>query len=196
MPCKNPVFITLLEFCSGLDINFSGSDILSNSSKIIIGMTGPFGSGCTYISKSIINDLGYEYISLSDILRKKCAEQEENEKSRTELQDIGNKIREENGNDILAKEAIDIINNSDKNKFVIDSIRNTHEIETFKKEYSSFFLFAVWANKDIRWQRVKDKYDNNNALFEKDDVRDSNEKIENGQQITLCYQMADVIILN
>ena len=66
-------------------------------------MTGPFGSGCTYISKSIINDLGYEYISLSDILRKKCAEQEENEKSRTELQDIGNKIREENGNDILAK---------------------------------------------------------------------------------------------
>lgn len=74
MPCKNPVFITLLEFCSRLDINFSGSDILSNSNKIIIGMTGPFGSGCTYISKSIINDLGYEYISLSDILRKKCAE--------------------------------------------------------------------------------------------------------------------------
>ena len=33
-------------------------------------------------------------------------------------------------------------------------------------------------------------------MFDTDDKRDKDEKSENGQQITLCYQMADVIILN
>ena len=37
--------------------------------KIIIGMTGPFGSGCTYISRQVLEKMGYTYISLSDILR-------------------------------------------------------------------------------------------------------------------------------
>lgn len=37
--------------------------------KIVIGMTGPFGSDCSYITKEILEKCGYEYISLSDILR-------------------------------------------------------------------------------------------------------------------------------
>lgn len=161
--------------------------------KIVIGMTGPFGSGCTYISKKILVELGYEYISLSDILREYS---ESKDVPRTDLQDIGNAFREKNGNDFLAKLAIDIIEKSEKTKFVVDSIRNTHEIDALKQKFSGFYLFAVWANKDIRWERTKEKYDGNGALFDKDDLRDKDEKIENGQQITLCYNMADVIILN
>lgn len=41
-----------------------------------------------------------------------------------------------------------------------------------------------------------EKYNRNGALFDIDDGRDKDEKSENGQQITLCYQMADIIILN
>ena len=167
---------------------------MAYSEKIVIGLTGPFGSGCTYISKKILKQLGYEYISLSDILREllEC----KTESTRTDLQDLGNKIREENGNGYLAEKAIEKINSSDNNKFVVDSIRNTHEVDCLKGSFTSFFLFATWAKKEIRWERVKDKYLNNLALFERDDKRDSNEKTENGQQITLCYQMADIIILN
>lgn len=163
------------------------------SEKIVIGMTGPFGSGCSYISINILVELGYEYISLSEILRETAKKQDS---SRTELQDVGNEIRLQNGNDFLAKEAIKIIEKSDKDKFVVDSIRNTHEVEALRSKFSRFFLFAVWAANNVRWERSREQYNDNGALFEKDDKRDKDEKIESGQQITLCYQMADVIILN
>lgn len=161
--------------------------------KIVIGMTGPFGSGCTYIAKEILEELGYEYISLSDILRRIS---EGESVSRTDLQDVGNSLRAEKGNDFLAREAIELIEKSSSSKFVVDSIRNTHEIDALKQKYSGFYLFAVWASRDVRWSRTKAKYSENSALFDADDRRDKDEKIENGQQITLCYQMADVIILN
>lgn len=164
------------------------------SEKIVIGMTGPFGSGCTYISKEILVDLGYTYISLSDILRKMASSSANT--SRTELQDIGNRTRNEMGYDCLAQKAIEEINASSNQKFVIDSIRNTHEIDAFKHAFSDFFLFAIWASSDIRWNRISAKYSGNRSLFEEDDKRDRDEKIENGQQISLCYQMADVVILN
>ena len=160
--------------------------------KTIIGMTGPFGSGCTYISKKILVGLGYEYISLSEILREISGPG----KTRTELQDFGNELRNNKGNDFLARKAIERIVASSNSKFVIDSIRNTHEIETIKSSFSGFYLFAVWASYGTRWERVKTKYAGNEPLFLRDDSRDKDEKIENGQQITLCYQMADAIILN
>lgn len=192
-----------LDFTSITNIDFSKNNViiiikrseggLFTTEKIVIGMTGPFGSGCTYISKFVLAKLGYEYISLSEILRTIAEKQDS---TRTELQDVGNSVREEKGYDYLAQEAIARINSSGKTKFVVDSIRNTHEIDALRAEYSSFFLFAVWANRDVRWERTKDKYDGNGTLFDKDDKRDKDEKTESGQQITLCYQMADVIILN
>lgn len=40
-----------------------------NNDTIIIGLTGPFGSGCTYVAKEFICSFGYQYLSLSDVLR-------------------------------------------------------------------------------------------------------------------------------
>ncbi len=162
------------------------------ANKIVIGLTGPFGSGSSYIAKEILIKNGYEYISLSDILR----DFSDTTLSRSEMQDKGNELRNDKGFSFLAEEAIKIINNSDKEKFVVDSIRNTHEVDALRSAFSGFFMFAVWASKEERWNRIKNKYNKNLALFEEDDKRDKDEKHEGGQQITLCYQMADIIILN
>ncbi len=161
--------------------------------KIIVGLTGPFGSGCSYVAKNILCSDEYEYISLSDILKEEI---DDAEYTRSDLQDKGNQLRQQKGADFLAQKAIEKINSSDNTKFVIDSIRNTHEIEKLKKTFPQFYLFAIWASKDTRWERVQDKYNRDLPSFEKDDNRDKDEKQENGQQITLCYQMADFIILN
>ena len=163
------------------------------SNKIVIGLTGPFGSGCSYIAHSFFEASGYRYLSLSDILREQDSE---STRSRTEMQDFGNKLRENYGADILAKKAYEIINNGVEKKWVVDSIRNTHEIEYLKKSIGSFFLLAVWAGQEVRWGRVEGRYDRNRVDFEKDDTRDSRENSENGQQVSLCYQMADMIIAN
>ena len=166
---------------------------MPNSDKIVIGMTGPFGSGCSYIARNILSKMGYEYVSLSQILKELISGEE---CSRSELQDKGNELRKLQGPSFLAEKAIDIINSMDSDKIVVDSIRNTHEIEKLQNTYHKFYLIATWADENTRWERVKSKYGNNNALFTKDDERDKDEKDETGQQITLCYQMADVIILN
>lgn len=162
--------------------------------KIIIGMTGPFGSGCTYIAKQILEHKGYKYISLSQLLKDELEEGAPND--RTNLQDFGNAMREKYGPDVLAKKAYEIISKSENEKWVVDSIRNTHEIEFLKKTVGTFYVIATWADQETRWKRVEDKYKRDRVAFENDDTRDSREDFENGQQVTLCYQMADIIIIN
>lgn len=172
-----------------------------DNNTIIIGLTGPFGSGCTFVAKKFIEKMGYKYISLSDILRDefKKVRNEKESYIRNNLQEFGNLIRKENGYDYLSKKVVELMNsksNRKQNKWVIDSIRNTHEIDYLKKLPGKFYLISIWADKETRWNRVKQKYNGNENTFITDDKRDSDEKIENGQQITLCYQMADVVILN
>lgn len=162
--------------------------------KIIIGMTGPFGSGCSYIANDILAKKGYKYISLSTILKKEYGE--DKSPTRTELQDFGNKLRKEHGADILARKAYQEIANSEDEKWVVDSIRNTHEIDFLKKAVGTFYVIAAWADQETRWNRVEKKYKRNKVAFEEDDARDSRENFESGQQVTLCYQMADIIIIN
>ncbi len=168
------------------------------NNKIIIGLTGPFGSGCTYVAKNHIEKFGYKYISLSSILKEEYTAQSNIQNySRTILQEFGNSLRKTNGNDYLAKKVFEVIEEDKScNKWVVDSIRNTHEVEYFKKKAGQFYLISVWADKLTRWSRVENKYSQNQQNFNEDDARDSNQKIENGQQISLCYQMADVVVLN
>lgn len=162
--------------------------------KIILGMTGPFGSGCSYIAKEILAKKGYKYISLSTILKKEYGEDET--PTRTELQDFGNKLRAEQGADILARKAYEEITKSADEKWIVDSIRNTHEIEFLKRAVGTFYVIAAWADQETRWKRVEKKYKRDKVAFEDDDARDSRENFETGQQVTLCYQMADIIIIN
>ena len=164
------------------------------SSKTIIGMTGPFGSGCTYIAKTFLESAGYRYLSLSDILKSEFHDTDP--PSRTAMQDLGNQLREQDGADILAKKACEIIDHAENDKWVIDSIRNTHEIELFKKRFGTFYVIAAWADQETRWKRVESKYERNRVSFDADDSRDSRENAETGQQVSLCYQMADIIIIN
>ena len=75
--------------------------------KIIVGLTGPFGSGCSYVAKNILCSDEYEYISLSDILKEEIGDAEY---TRSDLQDKGNQLREQKGADFLAQKAIEKIN--------------------------------------------------------------------------------------
>lgn len=163
--------------------------------NIIVGLTGPFGSGCTDIAHKFFEKRGYTYLSLSDILKAEFSGK--GQPTRTELQNFGNKLREDNGADFLAQKAFDKIKkDKKKHKWIVDSIRNTHEIEFFKKAVGSFYVVAAWADQEVRWKRIEKKYGRNRVEFEKEDARDNREDNETGQQVSLCYQMADFIIKN
>lgn len=169
----------------------------------IIGIVGPFGSGCTFVADILHEKHGYEILSLSKILRKIVDSSPDEygggsqELTREKLQEIGNSIRKNRGNDYLAREASRVIEENPEKSYVIDSIRNPAEIAFLRSEYASFFLFGIFAEADIRWERVKEKYNHDRRKFNADDEKDSGRKeADYGQKVTDSFRMADVIMLN
>lgn len=159
----------------------------------VIGLTGSFGSGCSYIAAKYLVPRGYRYVSLSQTLRQMFPGA-----NRHELQEHGNELRRAKGADFLAKAVVDQIS-ADRNqeKWVIDSIRNPEEIRAIQARVPRFFLFAVFADQDVRWSRIKSRYGGNQDQFEEDDRKDAGDQEEQyGQRVRDCYIKADVIISN
>lgn len=108
----------------------------------VIGLVGPFASGCSTVAKKIQEFYDYEVLSLSDELRNLFKKENPNtEPNRQKLQDFGDAIRREHGADYLATLVYDKIE-AGKN-YVIDSIRNPEEIRFLRRKISTFFLFGV-----------------------------------------------------
>lgn len=180
---------------------------MSGDNGLIIGLTGSFGSGCSTLMKALITQ-DFEGYSLSDIVWEKWREdnkgKKDEEAKREELQDIGNKLRKDKGNEILALKIYERaeVDKNDKKNLVFDSIRNTAEINFFRDNFPSrFYLIAVECPREMRYNRVKEKqYDphgKNQNDFENDDERDRNEEgFEHGQQVQRCVDDADITILN
>lgn len=164
----------------------------------VVGLVGPFGSGCSYVAKKIVENHGYEYLSLSDVLREEYKKEKPNKRKvlRKDLQDFGDEMRETKGADYLARIICERIKKDTTKNYVVDSIRNPGEIDCFRKSFAEFFLFGVFAERDLRWKRVKEKYDEDRRTFDEDDKRDSNGEVEHGQRVTDSFRMADIILLN
>lgn len=167
---------------------------------IIIALVGPFGSGCTYVARIIEKYFSYTYLSLSNRLKDEYKEKyPENEKEtvRSGLQNFGNELREHEGCEYLAKKIWNEIEKDKTKNYVIDGIKNPGEIKYFRSMHPEFFLIGIFAEPNIRWKRVQDKYKKNLAAFEEDDIKDSGKNEKNyGQHVTDSFRMADIIILN
>ncbi|HLA84477.1 MAG TPA: deaminase [Thermoguttaceae bacterium] len=172
----------------------------------IIGLTGSFGSGCSYIARHILSGLGYQSRSLSEQLKKEyCTAKGTDDLAkvpRKAMQDYGDELRSTNGGEYLARKVIETISeNGDsgtKTGWVIDSIRNPEEIHFLREKFPNFFLFGVYASRDRRWERIKDdKYHRNRGDFEQDDERDTGRHSDGtGQRVEDCFAEADVVIAN
>ena len=163
----------------------------------VVGLVGPFGSGCSFTA-DIINQVrgNYEKISLSEILRELAKEEGHSDLKRQALQDYGNEVRSNRGVTYLAEKAVDIISSDTDKNYIIDSIRNPEEVVFFRKNLPNFFLFGIFSDPDVRWNRVKNIYSDDRRTFDVDDKRDSGEGIRHGQRVTDTFRMADIIILN
>ncbi len=164
----------------------------------VIGLTGSFGSGCNFLATEFIQPLSYKYFSLSKILRQKYFQEKRKQPNRPELQDYGNQLRKDNGNGYLADLFLSEYRKENPDKCIVDSIRNPGEIEVLRQNLPGFYLMGVFADKDLRWKRLKDDpyYNNNWGLFEKDDERDMGEDLSYGQRVTDCFLSADIILSN
>lgn len=173
----------------------------------IIGLTGSFGSGCTYIGQNVIRDKhNYEFLSLSDSVLKPLFQKETgrdpSQAERKELQAFGDKIRHDNGPEFFAEQIIGVIRTKiekigERSRWVVDSIRNPAEVRALRRFSRNFFLFGVYADKARRWERVKAKYKDNQHDFDQDDQNDTGEDNQDfGQHVGDCFYEADVVVTN
>lgn len=169
-------------------------------SRVIIGLTGAFGSGASFLADNFFMlKRGFEKFSLSQVLKEKFKQEYGKDyENRNELQEYGNKIRKEDP-EALAKiidKKISSKTNQKKN-IIIDSIRNPAEIFYFRNKYPEFILIGVFADYAVRWERVKDVYNNKKDDFDQDERKDQGKSEPGyGQKVSDCFFESDLIILN
>ncbi|MGA2386654.1 MAG: AAA family ATPase [Candidatus Bathyarchaeia archaeon] len=172
--------------------------------KLALGLTGSFGSGCSTLGEALVK-LGFEQFSLSKYVKEAWAQKngkDSKEAKKSDLQNMGNELRESKENSYLASLAVNEANERAKEnkRLVFSSIRNLGEVEYLRSSYRNFFLIAVDCSTGIRWERVKDDYkklgQGEDQFFE-DDKRDKLEEwTEHGQQVQLCVDEADMMLDN
>jgi deoxycytidylate deaminase len=167
---------------------------------VVIGFTGPIGSGCTYISQPLAKKLKYKYYKPSDIIREHVPDDEKDNVK--VLQDKGNELREKKGPSFLIEEIFrKFIGDYNKNGkkyegLIIDGIKNTEEVRTLRLA-PNFFLFSVHADKEKRCKRsISNGRFPDEKKFEEADNRDQFEENKYGQQVKKCDYLSDIIVLN
>jgi len=164
---------------------------------MIIGLTGKNAAGKGELANHI-KSKGFAYFSLSDALREEATKRGL-EHSRDNLISLGNEMRRNFGNGVLAKKINEKINKekaSGKKNFVVDSIRNPGEIKELRKN-EGFLLVGVVADQNVRFERLlKRGRLGDSANFEEfkkhEDLENNNEA--SGQQLDKCLELADKYI--
>lgn len=172
--------------------------------KLVIGVTGAFGSGCTTAARYLRDERGFEMITLSDCIRSEWNKRNPGkEPSRLDLQKLGDELRQKNKNGFLIETTLNELNKKDGNPkyLVFDGIRNLGEIDQLRNTFGyKFSLLGVLAATDERWERIGSTTYIDKGLtrsdFILDDQRDSNEEVDWGQQVHLCIDRADLLVNN
>jgi dephospho-CoA kinase len=164
------------------------------TNNFLVGLTGKNASGKGEAAR-ILQEHGYAYRSLSDVLRLDAAKRGV-EPSREHLIRLGKELRESGGPGVLAKLTLERI--EAKENYVIDSIRNPVEIELLRA-HGNFLLLAVDAPIEVRFQRALKRGRNENALTLEEfrHIEEQEHSSRNpAQQLDLCLEMADEIVDN
>ena len=159
---------------------------------MIIGLTGPNASGKGEVARYLAAK-GFKYYSLSDIIR------EETKKlgiaaSRENLILTGNALRKKYGPPVLAAR----IKKRLKGAAIVDSIRNTGEIEELRK-LKDFVLLGIDAPVKVRFGRLRKRRRAGDSKSLKElilhEVRENSAR-STDQQLSRCMKKADRIIGN
>lgn len=162
---------------------------------MIIGLTGKNGSGKGEVAK-FLKDRGFEYHSLSDIVREETKERGLNV-TRKNLIEVGNDLRQKFGASVLAQKMLERLE-IDRH-YVIDSIRHPSEAQTLKTR-DGFVLIEVVAPSEVRFKRIKSRGRENDPKTLKEFLQvekvESKSKVGSDQQLDATLALADHKILN
>lgn len=163
------------------------------NSFFVVGLTGKNASGKGSVA-AYLEELGYHFSSLSDILREEI-EAQGLEASRDNLIAFGQAIRAEHGEAVLAHRAFEKLSNP---LSVVDSFRHPAEVAVFR-EFKHFILLHVDAPAELRFSRATLRGRNESAIDLAGFI--AKEKLESSsnlkaQQLEKTLVEADAVIDN
>jgi dephospho-CoA kinase len=147
----------------------------------------------------ILKNYGFQYISLSDIVRREAAKIQP-AINRGQLQDLGNRLRKEGGAGILGKMVRELIEAAETSRWVIDGIRNPAEVVELKK-IVDFVLLGIQSEVPVILARLKKRGRSTDVVAD-EEIRASLEREwgagepAGGQQVGSCLALADFTIAN
>ena len=166
--------------------------------KLCIGLTGRMASGKGEVVR-ILEARGFEFISLSDIVRGEAAKIDP-APSRGRMQDVGNRLRAEGGAGVLGRLVGERVLASSVERWVIDGIRNPAEVRELRK-INGFFLVGVESDVPTILARMKKRGRATDTASEEElraalEREWGNGEPEGGQQVGPTLAMADFTIVN
>lgn len=166
---------------------------------MIIGLTGSLAAGKGVVSDFLKNK-GFVYLSLSDELRE-ILKENKIQLTRENLQNWGNKLREEQGFEVLARKVTEKIKNQEYKNAVVDGIRNPHEVDFLEKNLREFFLVAVDAPQRVRFERMVSRNRESDPIIWENFLLVDNKdqgigEKDSGQGVGKCMKKAKFVLIN
>ncbi len=131
---------------------------MKKKKKIILGLTGQIACGKGVIKNFLIKEYKASDYRFSTILRDVLIRLNI-EQSRANIQKMSTMLRQNFGEDLLAKAMAKDVNEDKHHFIVIDGIRRLADIKYLRK-VDGFFLISVDASEKIRHQRVIERNEN------------------------------------
>jgi len=155
---------------------------------VIIGLTGLAGSGKDAAANFLSEKYGYKLLVFSDILVEE-AKKRGTEPTKMNLSILGDELRTETGNAVLAKKILEKID-PEKN-YVLSGFRSPEEVYAIQNEVLDFYLVYIDADKATRFKRRRPEDPRTEKEFFARDERDVSNK-----GLGRVIEMADFTIAN
>ena len=164
---------------------------------IIIGITGTIGAGKGTIVEYLVTHQGFDHYSVRAFLLEEIRKRGLPE-NRDSMVAVANEMRASQGPSYVTDQLFFLASKSSKN-CVIESIRTPGEIDSLRQK-GRFFLFAVNASAEIRYERIKVRASETDHIsyeeFLANEEREMNTTDPNKQNLRQCIAMADIVFDN
>jgi len=164
---------------------------------LVIGITGTLGAGKGTIVQYLVDQKKFTHFSVRGYLLKEIRIRGIAE-NRDNMVSVANELRKKHGSSFIVEQLYLEAKQSGENT-IIESIRNTGEIEGLKK-LGTFILLAVDASPEIRFKRIVERQsETDKILFDEfiaNEKREMQSSDPNAQNISACMNKADFHLSN